>query len=87
MNNVQCAGKKNPTLGGALAERKWPCEPRWKGERYTTDHSQWLADPAHDGIRNRRNRLNPAWVAAVTAKPCPRCGGTVVLIEVGDHHG
>jgi hypothetical protein len=61
---VRCAGKQYPQLGGALAKREWPCEPRWKGKRKN--------DREYFGPYGM--------VPAAEVEPCPRCGGRVELI-------
>jgi hypothetical protein len=59
-----------------LGHRYRPCG--WRGERHNLHIHMYHYH--YDAIGQNRT-INPAWVQAVTAKPCPRCGGTVELID------
>ena len=82
--NVRCAGNTPPVPqpGEAevgLADAVYgPCG--WTGERSSSAEPiepMWLSGQRFWGFART---LNPSWAEAVTAKPCPRCGGQVELI-------
>ena len=60
-----------------------------------TNDKIWVSQDGHQftvcgwkGVRVNDLRAaelsEPAYKAAVTAKPCPRCGGRIVLLEEGE---
>jgi hypothetical protein len=52
----------------------------WRGERYPTwPRSLWVPGPT--AVDPARQVLDPAWIEAVTARPCPRCGDKVKLAD------
>jgi hypothetical protein len=68
MNNVWCAGGGDILVGTPDGWQDTHGEPcGWTGERFT--------GPAYYHATHPRASVSP------TAKPCPRCGGQVKLIE------
>ena len=73
--NVQCAGLPFEQHGPHSAQATEPCG--WKGERFPL---RWPKGQGAHSIPAREG-VEPTTID-ITAKPCPRCGGRVQLLEV-----
>ena len=87
--NVRCAGLPIVTRMREMPDEYDQMPPcGWKGERFT----RGAAVSSGDGSAEHPYKFDfLATLAndrqAMTAKPCPRCGGQVVLVPVGETNG